>query len=154
MKLLPTPNYLRSNLIQAIDFPVSLQAKHLATMLLTKTSPEFRQEIGQALLDELSLSAGIELAKLKVSATQQYHKKSKGRIVFKQYGYYRPKTCYLYIQNQTPVRRQDVAPKAFVDTLLHEWMHHYDHYKLRIHSLHTSGFYLRLRDLKEKLGLR
>ena len=104
------------------------------------------------LLNELSLAAGIEAVKLKVSATRQYHKKKEGRVVFRQYGYYRFKNCYLYIQNQTPIRGQDMAPKTFFDTLLHEWMHHYDYYKLKIDSIHTKGFYLRLKNLKAKLS--
>jgi len=109
--------------------------------------------MGQELLDELSVSAGIEAVTLKVSATRQYHKKRGGRLVFKQYGYYRFKSCYLYIQNQTPIRGQDMAPKTFLDTLMHEWMHHYDYYGLKIDSIHTRGFYLRLKDLKRRLLL-
>jgi hypothetical protein len=117
-----------------------------------ETTAKFRQKVGQELLNNLSCAAGIEAVKLKVSATRQYHKKREGRVVFRQYGYYRLKSCYLYIQNQTPIRGQDMAPKTFFDTLLHEWMHHYDYYKLKIDSIHTKGFYLRLKDLKEKLS--
>jgi hypothetical protein len=146
-------NYLRSNSITDIDFPVTPQAKMLVNELLMTTSQEPRQALGQALVNELSSSAKIEPVTLKVSPTRQYHKKYLGRVVFKQYGYYRPKTRYVYIQNQTPVRGQDLAPRTFLDTLLHEWMHHFDHYKLQINSIHTSGFYLRLRALKEHAGL-
>jgi len=144
-------NYRRSNAISSVDFPVSLLARTAVKNLMQRSSAEGRQKVGQELLDELSSSAGIEAVKLKVSATRQYHKKIEGRVVLRQYGYYRFKSCYLYIQNQTPIRGQDMAPKTFFDTLMHEWMHHYDYYGLRIASIHTKGFYLRLKDLKLKL---
>ena len=88
---------------------------------------------------------------LKVSSARQYHKKYQGRVVSKQYGYYRPASKYIYISNRTAVRGQILAAKTFIETLLHEWVHHYDFCSLKFNSIHTSGFYARLNDLKEKL---
>jgi len=109
-------------------------------------------QIGEQLLDELCDLAQIDVAHLKISEKNQYHKKSKGKVVFKQYGYYRVSSNAIFIHNRTAVRGQILAAKTFLDTVLHEWMHHYDHKRLRLNSVHTSGFYARLRDLKEKLG--
>lgn len=110
-----------------------------------------RQLLGEALLDELSDAVQIDIIKLKITDTNQYHRKMNGRMVMKKYGVYHPKTKLISIANKTAVRGQILAPKTFLDTLLHEWLHHYDTYKLKLHSIHSKGFYLRLNDLKDKL---
>ncbi len=147
-------NYKRSNAVTSVDFKVAPKTKIFAEKLLTSFTPLRRQLVGSALLAELGKSAGIfsEVA-LKVSATKQYHKKKYGRMVWKQYGYYRPRSRYIYIQNRTAIRGKTLAPKTFLTTLLHEWMHHYDYEKLKIRSIHTKGFYQRISSLKQKLNI-
>lgn len=145
-------NYERSNAITDINFPVSKTAKVLFTKLLNSSSETNRNKLGEKLLDELSDLARIDIVNLKISSAKQYHKKRGGRTVMKQYGYYRPQSNYIYITNRTAVRGQILAPKTFADTLLHEWLHHYDFKKLKLNSIHTSGFYARLKNLKNKLG--
>ena len=42
--------------------------------------------------------------------------------------------------------------RTFINTLLHEFMHHYDYYYLRLSdSVHCKGFESRIRDLRSKL---
>ncbi|MAF13355.1 MAG: hypothetical protein CMI53_00475 [Parcubacteria group bacterium] len=147
----PDANYKKSNKITVVKFSVNQQSLKLTQFLLNSSTTASRQKRGEQLLDELCDCARIDIVKLKISDTNQYHKHSGGRVVYKQYGYYRGK--YIYIQNLTAVRGQILAPKTFVDTLLHEWLHHYDTYHLRLNSIHTKGFYLRLNDLKLKLGI-
>lgn len=144
-------NYEKSNAISTIDFPISKTATKLTAELLVSKATEKRQRLGDQLLDELADMAHVDIVKLKISDAKQWHKKYKGRTVMKQYGYYKPDTKYIYIHNRTAVRGQILAAKTFLDTLLHEWMHHYDHQKLNLNSIHTKGFYDRLRNLKEKL---
>ena len=151
-KLIKQSNYKRSNSITKIKFPISSTARKLTTQLLNSKSEQKRQKLGDELLDELADLAGIDIVRLKISKAKQYHKKYNGRVVSRQYGYYKPGTKYIYINNRTAVRGQILAPKTFLDTMLHEWVHHYDHCKLRLNSIHTSGFYARLKDLKEKVG--
>lgn len=148
----PQSNYERSNSITAIDIPISRQAKQIAKKLLQSKSEKKRQLLGDELLDELADLAQIDIVNLKISKAKQYHKKSKGRVVARQYGYYKPGSKYIYINNRTAVRGQILAPKSFLDTLLHEWVHHYDFCKLKLNSIHTAGFYARLKDIKTKLG--
>jgi len=150
--LRPTNSYIKSNATTAVDFIPSEHTKIWTHKLLTSSGHETRQEWGQALVHELSINCGIDLPNLKVSDTRQRHSVKNGRLVFKQYGYYRSKSAYIYIQNLTARRGQTLAPKTFLDTLLHEWMHHYDSRKLAIRSLHTKGFYLRLTSLKSLLN--
>ncbi|PLX26190.1 hypothetical protein C0581_05285 [Candidatus Parcubacteria bacterium] len=145
-------NYNRSNSIEAIDFPISKSAKLITKKILRSKSEELRQRYSDELLDELADLAHIDIVRLKISKAKQYHKKYKGRVVARQYGYYKPGTKYIYINNRTAVRGQILAPKTFLDTLLHEWVHHYDFCKLKLNSIHTSGFYSRLKDLKQKVG--
>jgi len=145
-------NYNKSNKIQSVDFPISDSAKYLSKKLLRARETTQRQQLSDDLLDELADMAEINIVKLKISDAKQYHKKRGGKTVYKQYGYYKPDTQYIYINNRTAVRGQILAPKTFFDTLIHEWLHHYDHEKLGLNSIHTSGFYARLKDLKAKLG--
>ena len=145
-------NYQKSNAILQTDFPISKDALRLCRMLLTKKQTSTRQALSTALLDELTDLSGIDIVNVKISDAKQYHTKSGGRVRMRHYGYYKPDTKYIYINNRTAVRGQILAPKTFVDTLLHEWMHHYDAVKLGLDSIHTAGFYARLKDIKAKLG--
>ena len=146
-------NYQKSNAITQVKFSISDLAKETADKILKSKSVESRQSLGEILLDELSDGAGIDIVKLKISDTRQYHKKYRGVTVFKQYGYYRPASNYIYIQNLTSVFGRPLATKTFLDSLLHEWLHHYDHHKLKLDSIHTKGFYLRLKSLKARLEI-
>lgn len=147
-------NYDRSNRLTKVKFPVSQEAIVLSQKILASSEANDRQELGEALLDELSDAAGIDVIELEVADKNQIHRRSGGKIVMKRYGSYRPSTKVINISNRTAARGQILAPKTFLDTLLHEWLHHYDTYKLKLRSIHSKGFYLRLNDLKEKLELR
>ena len=149
---MPDRNYKKSNAITTTDFPISREARKLSKILLKKKQTDTRQKYSTELLDELTDLAEIDVVNVKVSDAKQYHARSKGRIVMRQYGYYDPERKYIYITNRTAARGQLLAPKTFFDTLIHEWVHHYDHQKLGLRSIHTAGFYARLKDLKEKLG--
>lgn len=146
-------NYQRSNGITKVKIPIGIDCIDLASYLLESKTVGGRQGLGEQLLDTLCDASQIDIVNLKISDTHQYHKKNKGRVVFKQYGYYWPQSKYIYIQNRTAVRGQALAAKTFLDTLLHEWVHHYDSCRLKLNSIHTKGFYLRLKDLKTKLKI-
>lgn len=144
-------SYTKSNEKLSVHFAPSPRAKEITRTLLSHIDTQVRQFLGEKLLIELASNAGIREVRLKVSGTHQWHKKKNGRTVFKQYGYYRGASNYIYIQNLTAVQGKPLAPKTFLDTLIHEWMHHYDKERLRIRSMHTKGFYLRLNNLKNQL---
>lgn len=145
-------NYARSNKIDSVKFPISAEAKLLLKQIMKSSEQTERQKLSDELLDELADLAKIDIVELKIDNTRQEHKRRNGRIVFKKYGYYKPGGKYIYIHNKTAARGQILAPKTFLDTLLHEWMHHYDFCKLKLVSIHSAGFYKRLKDLKMKLG--
>lgn len=144
-------NYIRSNSLVDISFRISGKTRVLTEKILSRQKID-RQKYGQLLLNELSLCQDITTAKLKLSESLQWHKTKNGRLIFKQYGYYRPKSHYIYISNRTAIQGKIISPLTFLNTLIHEWMHHFDFEKLKLHSIHTKGFYLRLSSLKERLG--
>ncbi len=151
-RLFKQTNYEKSNSTTTIKIPISDEARRLTSLLLKSKIEEERQTLGDGLLDELADLAKIDIVNLKISETKQYHKKRNGKVAMKRYGYYKPGNKYIYISNRTAVRGQILAPKTFLDTLLHEWTHHYDYQKLGLNSIHSAGFYARLKDIKEKLG--
>lgn len=144
-------NYQRSNSILTLDFPVSRQAQSLARQILDSNAANTRQRLSDELLDELADLAQIDICTLKISDRNQVHRKRGGKLTFKQYGYYQPDRKHILIHNRTAVRGQILAPKTFLNTLLHEWMHHYDSCKLKLDSIHSKGFYTRLKILETKL---
>lgn len=153
LRQISNANYLKSNSHIKVKLTPTQSALKLASELLSSSEAHRRQELGEALLDELSDCAGIDVVELVVSDQNQAHRRSGTRIVMKKYGSYRPSSRTINISNRTAARGQILAPKSFLDTLLHEWLHHYDTHKLRINSIHSKGFYDRLSDLKDKLQI-
>lgn len=144
-------NYERSNAVLDIPIAVSAEAKRLARELLGTSRAADRQRLGLALLDELTEAAQMNVCELEVRDAPQAHRRGGGRLVHKTYGRYQPASKGILIYNRTAVRGQILAPKSFLETLLHEWVHHYDFEQLKLNSIHTSGFYHRLNGLKAKL---
>lgn len=146
-------NYEHSNAILNIAFSPSSRAKRLSRQILESLDTKTRQRLSNFLINELSYNAGVERITVEITNTRQWHKKAGSRVAVRRYGSYYPKTKRISIQNKTAVRGKDLAPKTFLDTLLHEWMHHYDFQKLHLNSIHTKGFYERIRQLKNRLGV-
>jgi len=153
MFFLKKTNYERSNSIIKVPLAISGEALAHTQKLLKSSTAEERQELGEKLLDELSDTAQIGIIELKIADQNQHHRKVNNRVVMKRYGLYKTASASILIQNKTAVRGQTLAAKTFLDTLLHEWLHHYDIHKLKLNSIHSKGFYLRLNDLKEKLKI-
>lgn len=146
-------NYDKSNRITEVKMPIPAEAIILTEKLLGLTDAAERQAHGTELMDYLSDAAGIAIVELDIQDANQHHRRSGGKIVMKRYGSYRLSNRMITISNRTAARGQILAPKSFVDTLLHEWIHHYDTHKLKINSIHSAGFYARLNDLKDKLKI-
>ena len=157
---MPRSSYERSKGVETItwrEFPLG-RAEALA--ILEETAASARQSRGQALLDTLDRAAGLPDCRLTVADRPQQHRTRAGRLELKTYGYYRiaweatPRRGTIRIYNLTAIRQQVLAPKVFLETLLHEWVHHYDFTGLQLdRSPHTSGFFNRIRDLAETLGV-
>ncbi|MFA6228422.1 MAG: hypothetical protein WC668_04560 [Patescibacteria group bacterium] len=146
-------NYLRSNRITQVKLPISAVAQELSAALLIAADCNKRQELGELLLDELCDLAQITIVSLTVNDSNQQHRRRNGRIIMKRFGLYKVREKIIRIENRTAARGQIISPKSFLDTLLHEWLHHYDFQKLKLNSIHSRGFYNRFNDLKEKLQI-
>lgn len=120
-----------------------------------------RRHLGQLLIDTLDQLAGLPPCAVVVADRPQVHEHDGRRLQSKTYGYYRCKfagggvsEARIRIYHRTAVRQQVISPKVFLNTLLHEWVHHFDFAGLRLaRSPHTAGFYARLRALADALDV-
>lgn len=142
--------YKRSNSIKDTLFvPNKITVDYTKKLLVSSDASE-RQTSGQGLLNEISRLLSIPAPRLNVYDERQSHSVKNGRLMRKTYGTY--KSGSITINNKTAIRQTVVAPKTFLDTLIHEFMHHYDYEVLKLPvSLHTAGFYYRLGDIMKKL---
>lgn len=121
--------------------------------LSSDTSIIQREKNAQMLLDYLCERFNIPYCTVIVSNKPQLHNTRNGKLSKKVYGRYMPNLSTIEIFNLTAMTRKPVAINTMYDTLLHEFMHHYDYTKLKLsNSLHTKGFYMRISDLKNKLA--
>ena len=147
-----TPDFIRSNKFPALEYRPASQERELTRKLIASTSAREREALGQKLLDEICRSLKISRARLRVFEERQPHKLRGGKLAYKLYGVYRCDSAVIEIANLTSIRKQVVAGKTFLDTLIHELMHHIDRKFLLIASTpHSPGFYARIEDLKAKL---
>ena len=157
---MPKSSYERSKGVERITWREFPLGKAAAYAILEERDAAGRQATGQQLLDVLDAAADLPPCKLTVVDRPQRHSTRGGKLEMKTYGYYRiawetrPQKGTIRIYNLTAIRQQVLAPKVFLETLLHEWVHHYDFTGLQLdRSPHTSGFFARIRDLAETLGV-
>ena len=147
-----TPDFTRSNKLPALKYQPTSQERELTGKLIASASAHEREALGQKLLDNICRALKISRTRLRVSDERQPHKLRGGKLAYKLYGVYYCENAVIEIANLTSIREQVVAGKTFLDTLIHELMHHIDRKFLRIPSTpHSPGFYARIEDLKAKL---
>src|SRR5438128_12551388 len=157
---MPRSAYERSKGVETVTWREFPLGKGIALAILDESTAATRQLKGQRLLDVLDEAAGLPPCKLTVADRPQRHHTRGGRLELKTYGYYRiawesaPQRGTIRIYNLTAIRQQVLAPKVFLETLLHECVHLYGFTGLQLdRSSHTSGFFARIRDLAETLGV-
>jgi hypothetical protein len=158
----PDATYLRSQRAAGLPVRPSLIARGLAERILQSgDDPKERRRLAQMLVDELGAGAGLTPCEVAIADKPQVHQHDGQRLQSKTYGYYR---CWfadgrvsrarIRIYHRTARLQKVITPKVFLNTLLHEWVHHFDFDGLRLaRSPHTSGFYARLRALAEALDV-
>ncbi|GAC1581419.1 MAG: hypothetical protein NVS3B18_14980 [Candidatus Dormibacteria bacterium] len=156
------PTYRQSQRAAGLPLRPSPVARGLAIRILGASEDAVeRRELGQMLIDELNALGGLAACELLVADRRQVHRHDGRRLQSKTYGYYR---CWfsnaevsrarIRIYHRTAVREQVITAKVFLNTLLHEWVHHFDFAALRLaRSPHTAGFYARLRALADALDV-
>lgn len=139
-------SYIKSNEITEVKLK-AFRSSFSKDILLCGESITDRQKVSQKCLDYLCDKFKIEKVKLTVLNNPQ-RKKANGKTL----GFYTVGRNHITIYNLTATTQKTVSIKTFYDTLLHEFIHHYDYKVLKLeNSLHTSGFYQRISDLKNKL---
>lgn len=143
-------DYHRSNLILQIDYQPSPAARKAAARIL-EGDPDGREAPSVELLDRMARELKVPPVELIFLNKPQKHRRRNGRLTYKEYAHYDPDKG-ITIYNKTAVREKHLAPKSYLDTLVHEFLHHLDYELLKLrHTYHTKGFYSRLGDLMLKL---
>lgn len=145
-------NYTKSNKIESVSLNRFRHTEYDALLCCGEDINE-RKFAAQTLLNYLCEKFNMPSVSLSVTSKPQMHKnKSNGTTKVKFLGWYVPSERKIIIYNRTAKLNKVVSIKVFADTLLHEFMHHYDYQYLKLSdSLHTAGFYKRISDLKRKL---
>lgn len=139
-------NYTKSNEVSVVAY-TRLSGKEYRALLLDRGD---RKTTGQALLNYLCDKFKISRIPLIVA---QRNRQCRGkRQVYGYYRYSNGRGVSITIYNYTAKTGQEVAIKAFANTLLHEFIHHYDTEVLKIQTIHSAGFYKRISDLESKLS--
>jgi hypothetical protein len=145
--------YRRSNATPSADIKVTPSMRRKVEELAIWLSEGDKSRVRattQGILNFLCDAAEIERANLKLKDTAYARFRGK-KAVWKLYGICDAKGT-ITVAFRTAVQRRVFAYKTFLNTVLHEFMHHYDNRKLRLAaSFHTSGFYSRIKDLTERL---
>ena len=132
-----TPDFTRSNKLPALKYQPTSQERELTGKLIASTSAHEREALGQKLLDNICRALKISRTRLRVSDERQPHKLRGGKLAYKLYGVYYCENAVIEIANLTSIREQVVAGKTFLDTLIHELMHHIDR-KISPNTIHPT----------------
>ena len=147
-----SPVYEKSNAIESVEY--SRFNKSYATRVINTSGAKNRQRVGQSLIDYLCEKYKIQRIPLIVTERPRAQRvTSRGKATT--YGFYKHVGSHgvsITIYNTTPSTHKEVGAKTFLNTLLHEFCHHYDIAYLKFDdSPHTAGFYKRISDLSAKL---
>ena len=147
-----TKDYQKSNSITEVG-KKRFRHKEFNILINSTDDNKERQINAQVLLDYLCEKFDIPDVRITITDRKQPCRKNKsGHIRSKLYGLYYFGSCHIYIYNKTAIREKVLSINVLTDTILHEFMHHYDVYYLGIKTTpHSEGFFSRINDLRLKL---
>lgn len=145
--------YEISNRLFSVDFKVTPSMKRKVDDLAIWLSAGDKSKVRgatQAVIDLLCAAARVPAARL--SLLDRTPAEFRGdKLAVKVHGFCAP-DGRITLAYRTAVRRQVIAFKTYLNTMVHEFMHHYDHRRLQLGaSFHTRGFYQRVRELVGQL---
>ena len=152
-----TSDYNKSNDTGINPLPrSSIRTLQVAVKLLAEAlkdgNEEGINEFSNEAVAELNLIYGLPELRIYTGGKRRYTRRG-GQY----YGVYRSRgekevKHSVSVYSRTAKTQKYVAPKTFLRTLIHEWGHHYDKYRLRINNMyHTKGFYDRINTVYMKL---
>lgn len=143
-------NYEKSNSIEKVRLN-SFNKSYYGKLIKCKDSAKERQIASQELINYLCDKFKIKRIPVYVKDWSQPHRVNEnGKMKSKTFGRYWVHNR-IEIWNKTAIKSQVISINVFADTLIHEFIHHYDTYVLGINSIHSAGFYKRISDLVNKL---
>jgi hypothetical protein len=145
--------YRKSDAIDSVTIPHVAQLVSVAERISRALAAEDRpatQAACQELLD--ALASRLVVPAVEVSVLARRPKQRDGEL----HGLYEPAErgtpVRISVWMRTARRKQVVAFRTFLRTLLHEFCHHLDYECYRLHdSFHTEGFYKRESSLLKQL---
>jgi hypothetical protein len=142
-------NYEKSNNIENLNTKFSEKTKKLFKTLQLEI--ELNENNLQSIANLICKDLNCSTPKITLVGTQ-LKKTQNGKLKMKVLGAYNPLFSTVKIYKYTAIKQKKVAPKTSLDTLLHELCHHFDYKILGLsNSIHSSGFYKRISNLKQNL---
>jgi hypothetical protein len=137
--------YRKSDAIERLDLPAGVDAGARVARIREALSRDDRaavQVASQGLID--ALVAGYRVPKIRVRVLAQRPADETGEL----HGLYEPEDerepAHITVWMRTAARRDVVAFKTFLRTLVHELCHHLDYELFKLpETFHTEGFYKR-----------
>jgi hypothetical protein len=137
--------YRQSDAIERVDLPPGPPLDGLLQRLETALGSENRGEaerLGQALLNDLTTRLKVPRIRLRVLSVRPSGNWGELHGLYEPFEDGTPPLITLWMR--TVARKQVVAFKTFLRTLLHELCHHLDYEFYRLpETFHTQGFYKR-----------
>jgi len=139
--------HLRSDRITTLPLPPG-ESVQAATLALQQAMASGRlppvRAVSAELLALLSRFYDVPAPGVRVLGVRP-HVVTQGVCTYQLFGDYTPATQRIRIWLRTAIREQVSSPKAFLNTLLHEFCHHLDATRLGCpDSPHTRGFFQRI----------
>jgi hypothetical protein len=146
--------YLRSDAVEKIQLPPGPPVDHLAPLLEQALQAERRSEVekvSQALMSNLTARLRVPPVRVKVLTVRPSGNWGELHGLYEPTEDRTPPLITLWMR--TVARKQVVAFRTFLRTLLHELCHHLDYelYKFP-ETFHTEGFYKRESNLLAQLA--
>ncbi len=143
--------YDRSNAVGAVPLRVSARcarAVHLLEWALAHGDRPRAQRVAQVICDELCAALRVPTLRVEVKETRPSDRRGELHGLYASAGRAQVISVWMY----TAKRRQVVAYKTFLRTLVHEMGHHLDYQLLQLRdSFPTDGFFQRESSLVHQL---
>ena len=137
--------YLASDAVERLDLPAGPPLNELLEDLEISLRAESRDQVerlSQALLSDLTRRFKVPRVRVRVLAVRPSGNWGELHGLYEPFDDGTPPLITVWMR--TVARKQVVAFKTFVRTLLHELCHHLDYELLRLpETFHTEGFYKR-----------
>lgn len=137
--------YLKSDAIERVDLPPGTSLKGLLRDMEVALAAENRGEVerhGQALINDLTSRLRVPRVRLRVLSVRPSGNWGELHGLYEPYEDGTPPLITVWMR--TVARKQVVAFKSFLRTILHELCHHLDYELYRLpETFHTEGFYKR-----------